>query len=84
MTPGLSPKTADEVNLQVGSILRQFVDVQESIGHFQDWLLSADLKIAPYLMTAEDETLIKSAIGSLDTTLDTVDMTFIDRLTGMW
>ena len=84
MTPGLSPRTADEVNLQVGTILRQFTDIKESIGHFQEWLLAADLKVEPYLMTAEDETLIKSAIGQLDGTLDGVDMTFINRLTGMW
>ena len=84
MTLGLSPKNPDEVNNQVGYVLRQFTDLKESIGHFHEWLGGADLKADPYLMTPEDETLIKSAIGDLDTTLDGVDMTFISRLTGMW
>jgi len=84
MVVGLSPRTADEVNNQVGMILRQFTDNKESIGHFHEWLASSDLKAEPYLMTPEEETLIKSAIADLDTTLDGVDTTFIDRLTGLF
>ena len=84
MPIGLSPKSADEVNNQVGVILRQWTDNKESIGHFHEWLLSADLKVDPYNFLPEEETLIKSAIADLDQTLDGVDMTFISRLTGMW
>lgn len=84
MPVGLSPKTADEVNNQVGYILRQFTDNKESINHFHEWLAAADLKVEPYLMTPEDETLIKSSIADLDATLDGVNMTFISRLTGLW
>jgi hypothetical protein len=84
MPIGLSPRTADEVNNQVGVILRQWTDNKESIGHFHEWLASADLKVPPYDFTIEDETLIKSAIADLDATLDGVDTTFIDRLTGLW
>jgi hypothetical protein len=83
-TVGLSPKTADEVNYSVGIMLRQFTDVQESVGHFREWLAAADLKVAPYNFAADQETLIKSAIADLDTALDGVDMTFINRLTGLW
>ena len=36
------------------------------------------------VLRREDETLIKSAVNSLDTALDGLDMTFIDRLVGMW
>lgn len=84
MPIGLSPRNQDEVNNQVGYILRQWTDNKESIGHFHQWLLSADLKVEPYNFTPEDETLIKSALADLDTTLDGVDTTFIDRLTGLW
>ena len=84
MTVGLSPRSADEVNNQVGVILRQWTDNKESIDHFHAWLAAADLKAEPYLMSAEDETLIKSAIADLDSMLDGVDLTFISRLTGMW
>lgn len=83
-TVGLSPKTADEVNYSVGSLLRQFTNVKESISRSQEWFASADLKIPPYSMTADQETLIKSAMTDLDTDLDAVDMTFIVRLTGLY
>lgn len=81
---GLAPRDANEVNTQVGVILRQFTDNKESVGHFREWLATCDLKVPPYSMSADDETLIKSAIGDLDTTLDGQDMTFINRLTGLW
>lgn len=84
MTVGLSPRSADEVNNQVGMILRQWTDNKESISHYHEWLASADLKVDPYNMTPEEETLIKSAIADLDATLDGVDTTFIDRLTGLF
>ena len=84
MTVGLTPRTADEVNNQVGVILRQFTDIKESVNHLADSLAPIDLKAEPYSMTPEDETLIKSAVNSLDTALDDIDMTFVVRLTGMW
>jgi hypothetical protein len=81
---GLTPLTAAEVNNNVGVILRRFVDDKESINHLQANLAPLDLQAEPYLMTAEDETLIKSAVNALDQALDGIDMTFIDRLVGMW
>jgi len=84
MTVGLTPKTADEINNQVGYILRQFTDIKESVNHLADSLAPLDLQAEPYMMSAEDETLIKSAVNGLDTALDAVDMTFVVRLTGMW
>jgi hypothetical protein len=84
MPVGLSPNSAYEVNSTVGQLLRTFTDLKESIGHNHEWLVTADLKIDPYNMSAEEETLIKSAIGDLDTTLDGIDMTFINRLTGLF
>ena len=81
---GLNPQTADDVNFQVGTMLRQFTDIKESVGHYQAWLAGVDLKVPPYDMSEELETLIKSAVFGLDTSLDTVDMTFINRLVGIW
>ena len=82
--PGLAPANAFEVNNNVGIILRRFVDDKESISHLRESLASLDLKADPYNMTAEDETLIKSAVGDLDTALDAIDMTFINQLVGLW
>ena len=84
MTVGLTPRTADEVNNSVGNILRQFTDIKESVNHLADSLAPLDLQAEPYLMSAEDETLIKSAVNGLDSALDDIDMTFVVRLTGMW
>ena len=81
---GLTPGTAAEINNNVGVILRRFVDDKESVNHLQASLAPLDLKAEPYLMTPEDETLIKSAVADLDTALDGIDMTFISRLVGMW
>jgi hypothetical protein len=83
MTAGMSPKSADEVNLNVGFTLRAFSQNKTLVNQYEEWLASTDLKVDPYNMSPEDETLIKSAIGGLDTTLDTVDMTFISRLIGL-
>jgi hypothetical protein len=84
MTVGLTPSTAAEVNNSVGNILRSFTDIKESVNHLADSLAPLDLQAEPYLMSAEDETLIKSAVNGLDTALDAIDMTFVVRLTGMW
>jgi hypothetical protein len=35
-------------------------------------------------MPEDQETLIKSAVNGLDADLDSVDMTFINRLVGLW
>lgn len=83
-TVGLTPTSASDVNMNVGALLRQFSEVKARVGHFQDWLVTIDLKGEPYMMSADDETLTKSAIGGLDAALDAVDMTFINRLTGLW
>jgi hypothetical protein len=84
MSVGLTPKTADEVNNNAGMILRRFVDDQESVNHLAANLAPLDLQAPPYSMSAEDETLIKSAVNGLDQALDAIDMTFINRLVGMW
>jgi len=83
-TIGLDPRTADEVNQQIGTHLRAFVDIKETIGHDQDWLLGADLTQPPYSFEADQQTTIKTAIAQLDAALDQVDMTFINRLTGLF
>ena len=84
MPVGLSPQSGNEVNATIGTHMRQFTDVKESTAHDYEWLLGQDLTAAPYNMTPDDETLIKSAVGGLHTALDGVDMTFINRLTGLF
>jgi len=83
MPAGLAPQSANEVNMNVGQVLRQFTDVRGLVHQHWLWLQAEDLKVAPYNMTADDETLIKSALGPLDTSLQAVDMTFISRLIGL-
>jgi len=80
---GLSPQSANDVNQNVGYLLRNFADVRQLVHQQWSWLQAEDLKVPPFDMSADDETLIKSALGPLDTDLQAVDMTFISRLIGL-
>jgi len=84
LTVGAEPQTAGEVNALVGQHLRSFVTIKNTINQDRDFLQATDLKVAPYYFTADQETLIKTAILQLDTSLDAVDMTFIVRLVGLY
>jgi hypothetical protein len=82
-TIGTQPRSAEEVNSLVGSHLRSFMTSKNTIGQDHDWLITVDLKVAPYYFSQEQEDSIKSGIGDLDASLDAVDMTTISRLIGM-
>lgn len=81
---GLTPGTSDQVNMEIGTHLRAFVDVKNTIFNDQASLAGLQLQQPPYDMSAADETDIKTAINQLNTALQAVDMTFIDRLTGLF
>lgn len=81
---GSQPRNADELSQLVGSHLRAFLNVKNSINQDRDFLQASDLKVPPYNYTADQETLTKTAILELDTALDSVDMTFISRLIGLY
>jgi hypothetical protein len=83
MPVGLSPTTASEVNLNTGSVAKQFAQVRTLVHQQQSWLLAVDLTAEPYLMSDEDQTTIKSAFTTLDETLQAYDMTFITMLLGL-
>jgi hypothetical protein len=82
-TVGLAPLSAQEVNNTVGQHLRGFAAMKVTIGQDRDWLATVNLQAAPYYFSADQETLIKSAVNDLDASLDAIDMTFISRLIGM-
>lgn len=79
---GSAPTNAYEFNLQLGTLLRGFINSKNSVNQWHEWLGGVDLKEDPYNFTASDEALVKSAINDLDTSLDGLDMTFINRLAG--
>lgn len=82
-TVGAQPINASEVNNKIGQLMRDFVAIQTRVNQNQGWLVGADLTLAPYSFTADQETLLKSAVGTLDAGLDAIDMTFIDRVIGL-
>lgn len=82
MSVGLTPSNAVELNAQLGQLLRRFIETQESVSHWSDWLATVDLKTPPYSFDTAEEGLIKSAVGDLNTALTAIDMTFITRLVG--
>lgn len=83
-TPGLAPGSASEIDYAIGTHLRTFIDLKETINHDYNNLVGIDLKAEPFNMTPEHETLIKSAVGDLHTALEAIDTTFINRLVGLW
>jgi hypothetical protein len=84
MAAGSYPRTADEVNNLIGGTLKTFISVKEALVRHQDWLAqgSTDLKVAPYSMTASDETNLKTAVAGLNTALAAIDLTFVKRCVG--
>ena len=38
---GMNPQSADEVNMSVGQMLRDFTVLKERVGHYQAWLAGA-------------------------------------------
>jgi hypothetical protein len=83
-TVGSQPKSADEVNAQVGAHLRSFVATKGTIHQDQEFFAATDLKGPPYYFSPDQETELKTAISQLDAALVAVDMTFINRIVGMW
>jgi len=82
-TVGAQPINADTVNNMVGNVLRQFLVVKGSVGQDQAWLATVNLQDPPYGFSADQETLLKTAINGLDAAFDGIDMTFINRLIGL-
>ena len=83
MPVGLAPQDATMLNNSIGNLLKNFSQIRGYVHQQAAWLQAEDLKLPPYNMTTDDETLIKSAMLPLDTTLQGVDMTFISRLIGL-
>jgi hypothetical protein len=84
MTAGATPQTAEQVNFSIGQHLQQFVSIKESIEHDAANLAGIDLTQPPYSMAPDDQTTIKTALNQLNGDLQAVDMTFINRLTGLF
>jgi len=82
-TIGTQPRNADEVNALIGTHLRGFAASKVTINQDHAWLVTVDLKEAPYYFTQAQEDSLKSGIADLDTALDAVDMTTISRIIGM-
>jgi len=83
MPAGLAPIDANSLNNDIGNVLKSFSQVRTFVHQHAAWLQAEDLTLPPYNMTTDDQTLIKSAVIPLDTSLQAVDMTFISRLIGL-
>jgi hypothetical protein len=83
-TIGSQPKSADEVNNLVGTHLRGFCASRVTIHQDQEYFLATDLTGAPYYFSTDQQTDLKTAISQLDVALQAVDMTFINRIVGMF
>jgi hypothetical protein len=80
---GTNPRNADEVNGLTGTHLRSFLNVRAMIEQDESFMGATDLTAAPYYFTEDQQTQIKSAVTTLNTALQAVDLTFISRVVGM-
>jgi len=83
MPLGLSPASGQEVNTNTGMVCRSFASLKAVIEEQAAWLSATTLTVPPYDLSTDDETAIKTAILQLNTALQGVDMTFINRLIGL-
>jgi len=81
---GTQPRSADEVNALAGNHLRTFIAARATVHQDQQFFAATDLKAAPYYFTDTQETDLKTAISQLDAALQPIDMTFINRIVGMF
>ncbi len=66
MAVGLAAfQTANDINSMAGGMARDLHSVLGRIAAFQSFLVATDLKAAPYSMSPDDETSIKSAFTDL-------------------
>lgn len=83
-TIGTNPQSASEVNGLVGTHLKGFLSVRATISQDENFMAATDLTASPYHFTSTQESDIKSAISSLNTALEAIDLTFISRIVGMF
>ena len=83
-TIGTQPKSADEINGLTGTHLKGFIASQATIHQDQEFFAATDLTGPPYYFSDTQQTDLKSAISTLDAALQAVDMTFINRIVGMF
>ena len=81
---GLMPIDNTAVNNAVGLCLRQFLAVRDQVHRQHNVLAGVDLTQSPYGFSAAQAADIQSAIGNLDAALQATDLTFVNRLVGLY
>lgn len=79
---GTLPAGNNDVNLAIGGLCRQFLLFKDSVHRAQKTFAALDLTLAPYTFDATGNSNLKSALNGLDTAMQAVDTTFIDRVAG--
>ena len=80
---GNQPPDATTLSRLVGGHLQTFLDVLAFVRQDQNFLAATDLQANPYYFSAAQETDLKTAISGLDTALQGIDLTFINRVVGL-
>lgn len=79
---GTLPANNNDINLAVGGLCRQFLLFKDSVAACQAMLASLTLQTPPYTFDSTSEANIKSAISGLNTALQAIDVTFVNRVAG--
>ena len=81
---GAVPENAGQVNAATGGLLRRCISLRDEVKRYNDFMLATNLQSAPYSMNAQDEANIKSAVDDWNDALQAINLTFTNRLTGLF
>jgi hypothetical protein len=81
---GLAPSSGAQLEQLIGSFARQVVLMSAQAGRFSDYSAATDFTAAPLSISAQDEAVLKSAIGSIQTAFAGMDLTFITQVAGLY
>jgi hypothetical protein len=82
---GLAPPDGPTVQAAIGARARQIILLVAQVHRDETgWLAGVDLTQPPYNLSAADQALLKSAIATADKTLQSMDLTFLDQVAGLF
>jgi hypothetical protein len=81
---GLSPSSGDQLEALIGSLARQVALMAAQVNRYSEYSAATDFTAAPLSVSSQDEAVLKSAIGSMQTAFSGMDQTFLIEVAGLY
>jgi hypothetical protein len=81
---GLAPSSGAQLQTLVGSLARQVVLMGAQVNRYSEYAAATDFTAAPLDLSAQDQAVLKSAIGSMQTAFAGMDQTFLTEVAGLY